>query len=81
MLNNKILKYLIRPVCKQMGYITKRADEINEPGLITKKVIIKLINSDLVIADLTGHNPNAFYELALRHATGKPIILIILNIY
>jgi len=30
-----------------------------------------------VLADLTGGNPNVFYELAIRHATGRPYIQII----
>ena len=29
-----------------------------------------------MVADLSYHNPNVFYELAVRHATGKPIIHI-----
>jgi hypothetical protein len=33
----------------------------------------------LVIADLSFHNPNVFYELALRHATGQPTVLICRN--
>ena len=33
-----------------------------------------VLNADLVIADLTGHNPNVFYELAIRHLVGKPFI-------
>ena len=31
----------------------------------------------VLLADLTGKNPNVFYELALRHATGKPTIHLI----
>ncbi len=51
-----------------------RADKISQPGLITKQVIEYLLKSRLVVADLSYHNPNVFYELAVRHATGKPVI-------
>ncbi len=53
-----------------------RADTITQPGLITKQVVEYLLHSQLVIADLSYHNPNVFYELAVRHATGKPVIHI-----
>lgn len=52
------------------------AHKISEPGSITKQVIDKVYNSKLVIANLTNRNPNVMYELALRHATGKPAIMI-----
>lgn len=45
-----------------------------EPGVITSQVIDATIESDLVIADLTGANPNAFYELAIRHMEQKAVI-------
>lgn len=46
-------------------------------GLITKTIIEQIISADLVIADLTGNNPNVFYELAIRHSYRKPAIQII----
>ena len=52
------------------------AHKISEPGSITKQVIDKVYHSNLVIANLTNRNPNVMYELALRHATGKPAIMI-----
>lgn len=52
------------------------AHKIGEPGSITKQVIDKVYHSKLVIANLTNRNPNVMYELALRHATGKPVIMI-----
>jgi hypothetical protein len=53
-----------------------RADLIDKPGLITQQVIEHIVNARLVVADLSFHNPNVFYELALRHATGKPTVQI-----
>jgi hypothetical protein len=44
--------------------------------MITKQVLEYLLKSRLVVADLSYHNPNVFYELAVRHATGKPVIHI-----
>lgn len=38
------------------------------PGSITKRIIQSLANSDIVIADITGRNPNVFLELGIRYA-------------
>src|SRR5690606_27903371 len=42
----------------------------------TDQIVKHILEDDLVIANLTGENPNVFYELALRHATRKPCIHI-----
>lgn len=52
------------------------AHKISEPGSITKQIITEIYNSELIIANLTNRNPNVMYELALRHAIGKPAIMI-----
>lgn len=71
---DKLFKYIIKPVCEKCGFRPERSDIINEAGSITKKIIDDLKASDLVIADISGHNPNVFYEMGFRNCTGKPII-------
>lgn len=75
--SNKVIKYIIKEALSKYDYSVTRADQMDEPGSITNQVIQKTTDSELVIADLTGHNPNVFYELAVRHATGNPYIQII----
>ncbi len=75
--SDQVLKHVIEPPCRDHGYDVVRADKISQPGLITMQVIEKVLNAELVVADLTEHNPNVFYELAVRHAARKHIIHLI----
>ena len=75
--SDQVLKYIVRPAAARLGFNAFRADEIAEPGIITSQVIERIVESPLVIADLTGHNPNVFYELAIRHAIRKPFVQMI----
>lgn len=74
---DQILRHVITPAVDACGFDPVRADQISEPGLITTQVIQHIIDDPLVIADLTGSNPNVFYELAIRHAIRKPLVQII----
>jgi hypothetical protein len=71
-----LLKGIILPAAAEcgVGLDVRRADQIADPGLITEQIIEAVLDSDLVIADLSDQNPNAFYELAVRHSTDKPTI-------
>ena len=75
--SDQILKHIITPASGECGYKALRADQISEPGIITSQVIQHIVDDPLVIADLTGRNPNVFYELAVRHAIQKPLVQII----
>ncbi|MHC4204732.1 MAG: hypothetical protein ACYSTT_08775, partial [Planctomycetota bacterium] len=74
---DNILRYIIKPICSEMGFTAYRADDMTQPSMITQRVMREIINADLVIADLIGANPNVYYELAVRHFTGKPVIQLI----
>jgi hypothetical protein len=66
--NWKIYDLMIKPVVEACGYRPIRADELEHMGNITRDIIELLHESDLVVADLSGHNANVFYELGVRHA-------------
>jgi len=74
--SDQVFNHVITPAVQQFGYDPLRADHISEPGLISSQVIQHIVNDPLVIADLTGRNPNVFYELALRHALRSPYVQI-----
>lgn len=75
--SDKILRHIVAPAAKETGYTTLRADKISKAKKITPQVIEHILDDPLVIADLTGHNPNVFYELAIRHAIRKPFVQLI----
>ena len=75
--SDDVLKYLITPVLSEKGYEVIRADKILDSDTITDTILDLLKQADLVIADLTGKNPNVFYELGYRAALNLPIIQII----
>jgi hypothetical protein len=74
---NQTFKHLIEPVAEKFGFSPLRADQEDRAGIITTHIIQRLVNSELVIADLTNRNPNVFYELAVRHVTRKPLVQMI----
>jgi hypothetical protein len=74
---DKLMEYIVDEAVSDYDYSVTRADQMDQPGSITNQIIEKTVNSELVIADLTGHNPNVFYELAVRHATGEPCLQLI----
>jgi hypothetical protein len=53
-----------------------RADEIDGPGAIMKDIWKSILLSRVIVAELTGRNPNVFYELGIAHCVGKEVILI-----
>jgi hypothetical protein len=66
----------VEPAVEEFGLTVVRADAIDKPGIITRQIIDYVMRSRVVIADLSYHNPNVFYELALRHAVKLPIVQI-----
>ncbi|HEM3437892.1 hypothetical protein [Streptococcus suis] len=74
---DKVLTYLIEPVCSELNIQVIRVDRETTNGDINDSILNHLKNDDLVIADLTWYNANAFYEFGYRQALGLPVVPII----
>src|SRR5712691_5792783 len=68
---------LIKPAVEASGLKCIRADEIVHSGLIDVPMYEQLPNADVVVADLSTSNKNAFYELGVRHALRPHTTLVI----
>jgi len=71
-----LMEYIVKPAVQEFDLTVVRADQMGKPGMIGKQVIEHILKARLVIADLSFHNPNVFYELCLRHATRLPTVQI-----
>lgn len=72
----QVFEDVIAPACTAFGLEAVRADMISQTGEIPEQIFRQLRDCPVVIADLTGANPNVMYELGLRHTTGRVTIQI-----
>ena len=73
---DKTYRNIIKPAVKAAGLECVRADEIVHSDLIDVPMYEQLLNADVVVADLSTSNKNAFYELGVRHAL-KPYTTLV----
>src|SRR5687768_383654 len=57
----------LQPTITSAGLVPVRADSTGIGGLILKPLLELVLGADVMIADLTGGNPNVLYELGVRH--------------
>lgn len=63
-------------VGKNLGFQVLRGDEKLEAGDIFRKILVLIASARIVVANISGRNPNVFYELGIAHALGKQVILL-----
>lgn len=74
--SDDLFELIIEPALEIYDFKVVRGDMVTTSSSITEDVIKRIQNSELCIIDLTGHNPNVFYECGRRHETAKPFILM-----
>ncbi len=71
---NTILGKVLKGALESLGYYCFRAR--GTQGALTLDIIKSIIESDLIVADITDQNPNVFYELAFALTIGKPTVML-----
>lgn len=69
--------FIVTPVAGEFSLEVQRADRDPTPGQITAQVVRCITSAAVVVADLSGRNPNVFYEVALAHAFNRPTVLLV----
>jgi hypothetical protein len=69
----------IKPACVESGAVCIRVDE--QPFLenILKRIYRQIGDADIVIDEMTGRNPNVYYEIGYAHGIGKSVVLLTRN--
>lgn len=73
---NEVYADVIRTICHEAGIDVIRADDEYGPGVIIADISRQIVESALIIADISPANPNVYYEVGYAHALGKPTILL-----
>ena len=70
----------IQGAVNDAGMYCKRVDDIYFVGNVLEKINEQIRDADLIVADMTGGNPNVFYEVGIAHTLKKLTILLVQNV-
>ncbi|MFA0146340.1 hypothetical protein [Vibrio lentus] len=67
---------VIRNTISNFGFSCVKGDDSKMSSAILSHIVSEIASSRVVVANLSGRNPNVFYELGIAHALGKPVLLV-----
>lgn len=71
-----VYENIIKPACELADYKAYRADDNDSTNMIHDVILKKVLNAPMAICDLSSLNPNVMFELGIRQAFDKPVVLI-----
>ncbi|HEV2757708.1 MAG TPA: hypothetical protein VG318_18255 [Actinomycetota bacterium] len=74
---DEVCDFVLREPLTERRLRLSRSDEDPTPGTVSEQIVRSIVNARVVIADLTGRNPNVYYELGIAHSFGKPLIILV----
>jgi len=75
-----IYKFGIKGAAEDVGAYAERIDEQIFTEGILERIFNQISKADVIVADMTGRNPNVFYEVGYAHALGKVVLLLTQNV-
>src|SRR6266481_5682051 len=75
-----IYKFGIKGAADDVGAYAERVDEQTFTEGILDRIFNQISKADVIVADMTGRNPNVFYEVGYAHALGKVVLLLTQNV-
>lgn len=67
---------ILNQVIEASGFTPSLVSDAQEVGIIQKRIVQNLYNNDMMVCDVSGKNPNVMFELGMRLAFDKPVIII-----
>ena len=77
---NYVYKLGIKATAKECDVDAKRLDDDFFDTNMVEEIYKKINDADFIIADMTGRNPNVFYEVGYADAKNKLILLLTQNV-
>lgn len=72
----KVYEQIFVPAIEEAGYDAFRVDEDNMCTQIVEKIFKAIQECPMALCDLSNRNPNVLYELGIRQAYDKPVVLV-----
>ncbi|MDM0796813.1 hypothetical protein QTI10_04595 [Clostridium perfringens] len=73
---NFVYEDIFKPAIESAGFKPYRVDENKSSSVIHLEIIKALLDAPMAICDLSSKNPNVLYELGIRQAFDKPVVLV-----
>jgi hypothetical protein len=72
----RVYEDIFVPACDKAGFKAVRADDVKKTNFIVLDIIKQLIDAPMALCDLSTRNPNVLFELGIRQAFDKPVVLV-----
>jgi hypothetical protein len=74
--SDNVYNWMIKPAIKDAGFKCIRGDTPIRATDLENTIWNALLKAGLIVADISGGNPNVFYEIGLAHALGKDVFIL-----